>query len=64
MTHMSNATKITFIVIFVLLAFGAMCASQTFDRTSLSHYLCWIAAFGALGGFAFVVSKIKNEGAE
>jgi hypothetical protein len=48
---MNKNTKLAILSILVLVAFIAMCVSQTFPRDSLSHYLCWIAAFLS-GGYA------------
>jgi hypothetical protein len=58
-TSMTSHTKVCILITFVLIAFGSACMSQTFDRTSLSHYLCWFSAFTAGGGAAWIMSKFK-----
>ena len=49
---MNKNTKVAILSILVLVAFTAMCLSQTFPRDSLSHYMCWIATFLS-GGYAW-----------
>ena len=48
---MTKNTKIVIFFTLAIVAFAAMCASQSFPRDSLSHYLCWIATFIS-GGYA------------
>lgn len=58
---MNPKLRIAFLVSFFLIAFGALCMSQTFARTSLPHYLCWISAFAAIGGACYVGRGFKVD---
>jgi hypothetical protein len=50
---MTKDLKIVILFVLAIVAFAAMCMSQTFPRDSLSHYLCWIATFIS-GGYGVI----------
>lgn len=52
--------KILFLVLFVVLCFGSLCLSQTFDRTSLPHYLCLASTFLAFCGAGWFLYKLDG----
>jgi hypothetical protein len=58
-THMKTA--IAFIAIFALICFGSVCLSQTFDRASMSHYLCLVSGLLSLAAAAQWTWKLENK---
>lgn len=59
---MTKDIKIVILVVLTIVAFAAMCLSQTFPRDSLSHMLCWVATFIS-GGYAvfFIFRHFPNS---
>lgn len=54
-------TIVAFIVLFALICFGSVCLSQTFDRTSMSHYLCLASAVLSLAAASRWVWKLDDH---
>jgi hypothetical protein len=54
-------TAIAFIVIFALICIVSVGLSQTFDRTSASHYLCLLSGFLSLSGACWWTWKLENK---
>jgi len=50
---MTKNAEIAILAILAMVAGIGLFASQTMARTSLSHYLCWIAIFISIGYAVF-----------
>jgi hypothetical protein len=57
---MNTNTKVLFIIGLSILAFTSMGMSQTIANTGVSHVLCWLSAFLALGGWAWLVASFDD----
>jgi hypothetical protein len=54
-------TIIFFIALFAVICFVSVCLSQTFDRTSMSHYLCLVSSLMSLSGASWWVFKLEEK---